>query len=602
MAIFSMILSLLCGVSLFLFGMSLMGDGLKLAAGNKLEAFLYKMTNTPLKGVALGTGVTSVIQSSSATTVMVIGFVNSGMMKLKQAIGIIMGANIGTSITGWILCLSYIEGSNGIASVLSTATISAVVAVVGIIFRMFCKRTLHKNVGNIMLGFAILMTGMQMMSGAVSPLRESPMFIKMLTMFSNPIAGILVGITFTAVLQSASATVGVLQALSVTGILTFASAFPIVLGIGVGAACPVLISAIGANKNGKRTALVYLINDLFGLILWSVIFYTVNAFVHFTFMDMTMTPVAIALLNTVFRLATVIVLFPFISKIEKLVCWLVKDDKEDLEDEADFDLLEERLINYPALAIAQCHRAMNGMSKKLRKNVNRAMNLLNDYQQDKYDKVQRKEDLIDKYESRLGEYLIQLTKREMNTAQTTQVSLYLHTINDFERIGDHASYIAHMANEMHDNHTQFSQAAWDELNIVMEAVREEINVTCNAFMKDDKEAAQRVAPLGAVITNLCDELKMHHVERLSKGECGLEEGTVFNDILNSFGRIAAHSASAMTALLKSGDTDADPHIHDSKIYPTDSWEYYTYFNEYRQKYDVIDNAEHVLSMEPEEVE
>ena len=582
MAVFSMILSLLSGVALFLFGMSLMGDGLKLVAGNKLEAFLYRMTNTPLKGVALGTCVTSVIQSSSATTVMVIGFVNSGMMKLKQAIGIIMGANIGTSITGWILCLSYIQGSGGIASILSTATISAVVAVIGIILRMFCKRSVHKNIGNIMLGFAILMTGMQTMSGAVAPLRESPVFIDMLTMFSNPIAGILVGIAFTAVLQSASATVGVLQALSVTGILTFASAFPIVLGIGVGAACPVLISAIGANKNGKRTALIYLMN--------------------FGFMDMIMTPVTIAALNTVFRVATVVVLFPFIPKLEKLVCMLVKNSAEELEDEADFDLLEERLINYPALAIAQCHRAMNGMSKKLRKNVNRAMNLLNDYQQDKYDKVQRKEDLIDKYESRLGEYLIQLTKREMNTAQTTQVSLYLHTINDFERIGDHASYIAHMANEMHDNHTQFSQAAWDELNIVMEAVREEINVTCNAFMKDDKEAAQRVAPLGAVITNLCDELKMHHVERLSKGECGLEEGTVFNDILNSFGRIAAHSASAMTALLKSGDTDADPHIHDSKIYPTDSWEYYTYFNEYRQKYDVIANAEHVLSMEPEEVE
>ena len=599
MAIFSMVLSLLSGVALFLFGMSLMGDGLKLVAGNKLEAFLYRMTNTPLKGVALGTGVTSVIQSSSATTVMVIGFVNSGM---KQAIGIIMGANIGTSITGWILCLSYIQGSGGIASILSTATISAVVAVIGIILRMFSKRSVHKNIGNIMLGFAILMTGMQTMSGAVAPLRESEVFIDMLTMFSNPIAGILVGIAFTAVLQSASATVGVLQALSVTGILTFASAFPIVLGIGVGAACPVLISAIGANKNGKRTALIYLMNDLFGLIMWSVIFYTVNAVVHFGFMDMIMTPVTIAALNTVFRVATVVVLFPFIPKLEKLVCYLVKDSAEELEDEADFDLLEERLINYPALAIAQCHRAMNGMSKKLRKNVNRAMNLLNDYQQDKYDKVQRKEDLIDKYESRLGEYLIQLTKREMNTAQTTQVSLYLHTINDFERIGDHASYIAHMANEMHDNHTEFSQAAWDELNIVMEAVREEINVTCNAFMKDDKEAAQRVAPLGAVITNLCDELKMHHVERLSKGDCGLEEGTVFNDILNSFGRIAAHSASAMTALLKSGETDADPHIHDSKIYPTDSWEYYTYFNEYRQKYDVVNNENHVLSMEPEEVE
>ena len=606
MAIFSMILSLLCGVALFLFGMSLMGDGLKMVAGNKLEAFLYRMTNTPLKGVALGTGVTSVIQSSSATTVMVIGFVNSGMMKLKQAIGIIMGANIGTSITGWILCLSYIGGSGGgIASIFSTATISAVVAVIGIIFRMFCKRSVHKNIGNIMLGFAILMTGMQMMSGAVSPLRENPTFIKMLTMFSNPLAGILVGIAFTAVLQSASATVGVLQALSVTGILTFASAFPIVLGIGVGAACPVLISAVGANKNGKRTALVYLLNDLFGLILWSIVFYTLNAFIHFDFMDRIMSPVSIAFLNTIFRVATVVVLFPFIPKLEKLVCYLVKDSAEELEDEADFDLLEERLINYPALAIGQCHRAMNGMAKKLRKNVNRAMNLLNEYQQDKYDKVQRKEDLIDKYESRLGEYLIQLTKREMNTAQTRQVSLYLHTINDFERIGDHASYIAHMSNEMHDNHTNFSQEAWDELNVVMEAVREEINVTCNAFMNDDKEAAQRVAPLGVVITRLCDELKMHHVERLSQGKCGLEEGTVFNDILNSFGRIASHCASAMTALLKSGEENNDIHIHNSRIYPTDSFEYYTYFKEYRQKYDIVideKNGKHMLSMEPEEVE
>ena len=602
MGIFSMILSLLSGVALFLFGMSLMGDGLKMVAGNKLEAFLYRMTNTPLKGVALGTGVTSVIQSSSATTVMVIGFVNSGMMKLKQAIGIIMGANIGTSITGWILCLSYIDGKNGIAKILSTATISAVVAIIGIILRMACKRSVHKNIGNIMLGFAILMTGMQTMSGAVSPLKDSPTFTNMLTMFSNPLIGILVGIAFTAVLQSASATVGVLQALSVTGILTFSSAFPIVLGIGVGAACPVLISAIGANKNGKRTALVYLINDLFGLILWSVIFYTVNAVVHFGFMDMIMSPVAIALLNTVFRVATVCVLFPFIPKIEQLVCWLVKDSAEELEDEADFDLLEESLLNYPALAIGQCHRAMSGMARKLRKNVNRAMNLLNEYQQDKFDKVQRKENLIDKYESRLGEYLMKLTKHEMNSAQTRQASLYLHTINDFERIGDHASYIAYMSSEMHDNHTNFSQEAWDELNVVMEAVREEINLTCRAFLNDDKEMAQRVAPLGMIITSLCNELKMHHVERLSNGNCGLEEGTVYTDILNSFNRIAAHCASAMVALLKSGDENPDMHIHDSKIYPSDSVEYYTYFKEYRQKYEIVKNEEHMRSMEPEEVE
>ena len=319
------VLALLGGLALFLYGMQMMSTGLEAAAGNRMKSILEKLTSNRIKGVLVGAAITAVIQSSSATTVMVVGFVNSGLMTLKQAVWVIMGANIGTSITGWILCLSYIDGKNGIAKILSTATISAVVAIIGIILRMACKRSVHKNIGNIMLGFAILMTGMQTMSGAVSPLKDSPTFTNMLTMFSNPLIGILVGIAFTAVLQSASATVGVLQALSVTGILTFSSAFPIVLGIGVGAACPVLISAIGANKNGKRTALVYLINDLFGLILWSVIFYTVNAVVHFGFMDMIMSPVAIALLNTVFRVATVCVLFPFIPKIEQLVCWLVKD-------------------------------------------------------------------------------------------------------------------------------------------------------------------------------------------------------------------------------------------------------------------------------------
>ena len=376
MEVFSMVVALLSGVAMFLYGMMLMGDALKLVAGNKLEAFLYKMTNTPLKGVALGAGVTCVIQSSSATTVMVIGFVNSMMMKLRQAIGIIMGANIGTSITGWILCLSYIDGSSGIAKILSTATITAIVAVGGIILRMFCKRSVYKNVGNIMLGFAILMFGMQTMSGAVEPLRSNEAFTNMLTMFSNPLMGILVGILFTAVIQSASAAVGVLQALSVTGILTFASAFPIVLGIGVGAACPVLISGINANKNGKRTALVYLMNDLFGMVFWGIAFYAVNAVVHFTFMDMIMTPVSVALINTIFRVATVCVLFPFIPKLEALVCRLVKDTKEEMEDESDFDLLDERLVTYPAVAIGQCHRVMAGMAKKVRKNVNRALNLL----------------------------------------------------------------------------------------------------------------------------------------------------------------------------------------------------------------------------------
>ena len=597
-----MILSLLSGVAMFLYGMLLMGDGLKMVAGDKLEAFLYKMTNTPLKGVALGAGVTCVIQSSSATTVMVIGFVNSMMMKLRQAISIIMGANIGTSITGWILCLSYIEGSGGLATILSTATITALVAVIGIILRMFCKRSVYKNIGNIMLGFAILMMGMQTMSGAVEPLRENEMFINMLTMFSNPLTGILVGIVFTAVIQSASAAVGVLQALSVTGILTFASAYPIILGIGVGAACPVLISSIGASKNGRRTALIYLLNDLFGLIFWAIAFYSINAVVHFPFTDMVMTPVTIAFVNTVVRMATVCILFPFIPKLEKLVCYLVKDTPEEKEDEADFELLDERLVTYPALAIGQCHRVMAGMAKKARKNVNRAMNLLNEYQQDKFDKVQRKEDLIDKYETKLGAYLMKLTKQEMTSTQSRQVSLYLSTISDFERIGDHAAFIAYLSNEMNEKHTVFSEEAKNELNVVMEAVREIINVTCRVFINEDEEEAKRVAPLGVVITRLCDDLKHNHVRRLSSGICGLEEGTVFTDILNSFTRIASHCASAMTALMKAEEADSDIHIHNSKVYAGEGMEYYSYYSEYSQKYDIGKNNGRVRSMEPEEIE
>lgn len=584
---------------MFLYGMLLMGDGLKMVAGNKLEKFLYKMTNTPLKGVALGAGVTCVIQSSSATTVMVIGFVNSMMMKLRQAISIIMGANIGTSITGWVLCLSYIEGSGGWATILSTATISAIVAVVGIVLRMFSKRSVYRNIGNIMLGFAILMMGMQTMSGAVEPLRENEFFVSMLTMFSNPLMGILVGIVFTAVIQSASAAIGVLQALSVTGILTFASTFPIVLGIGVGAACPVLISAIGANKNGKRTALIYLLNDLFGMTFWGSVFYGANGILHFGFMNRVMTPVLIAFINTIFRVATVCVLFPFIPRLEKLVCMLVKDSKEEQEEEADLELLEDRLVIYPALAMGQCQRVISGMAKKVRKNVNRAMNLLNDYQQESFEKVQRKEDLIDKYETRLGAYLMRLTKKELTTAQSRQMSLYLSTISDFERIGDHAAYIAYMANEMQENRMSFSKEALDELNVVMGAVREMMNITAKAFMEGNQEEAKKVAPLGIVITNLCDELKHNHVIRLGSGDCGLEQGTAFNDILNSFTRVAAHCASIMSAMQKADETGEDIHIHDSKVYAGEGMEYYSYFEKYSQIYDLGNENSYVKSMEAE---
>lgn len=611
MDIFSMILSLLSGVALFLFGMSLMGDGLKMVAGNKLEAFLYKMTNTSIKGVALGAGVTSVIQSSSATTVMVVGFVNSGMMKLKQAIGIIMGANIGTSITGWILCLSYIEGSSGIAKILSTATISAVVAIVGTLFRMMSKRTVYRNVGNIMLGFSILMFGMQTMSGAVAPLKESEAFTSMLTMFSNPAAGILLGIAFTAVLQSASASVGILQALSVTGSLTFATAYPIILGIGVGAACPVLISAIGANKNGKRTAIIYLLNDLFGMLIWSVVFYGVHAVIHFTFLNMVMSPVMIATINTVFRVATVCVLFPFIPKLEKLAKALIKDSEEDLEDDANFDMLDERLLRYPALAIGQSNRVMYDMAQKVRKNVGRSLNLINEFTQDRFNKVQRKEDLIDKFETKLGEYLMMLTKRELNTMQTRQVSLCLHIISDLERVGDYASNVARVTNNIQEGNISLSEEAKAELNVVMDAVRETAEMTVRSVeTMRDKEKAMRVKSLAAVVTALCEELKMRHVIRLSHGDCDLTQGTVFNELLNSFDRIVAHCTGVTSAAIKMDDMDADMHIHTSTISDAGKEEYRRLlaenakkyrelFEEYQEKYNIENSKDRPLSMEPE---
>ncbi len=582
----TMILALLSGVALFLFGMSLMGDGLKKAAGEKLELILYRLTSTPLKGVLLGAVVTAIIQSSSATTVMVVGFVNSGMMKVAQAIGIIMGANIGTSITGWILSLSYIDGSSGVAQLLSTATISAVVSIVGILFKMVSKKSTYKNVGDIMLGFSILMMGMQTMSGAVSPLKENEHFVNMLTMFSNPFMGILVGILFTAVLQSASASVGILQALSATGAVSFATAFPITMGIGVGAACPVLLSSIGTNKNGKRTALVYLLNDLFGMVFWSITFYTVNAFVKFDFLDMVMSPFSIAILNTVFRVATVMILFPFIKWIEKLVFCLVKDTEEDREEQADFDLLEERFIAYPAIAIGQSHTAINGMAKKARKNILRAMGLLDNYAEERYQKVQEKENLIDKYEDKLGTYLMQLRGRDMNVTQTKQVSIFLHTISDFERLGDHAVNISKAANELHEKKISFSDEANYELGVLGAAVKEVLDLTVKAFCEDDLETAAKVEPLRELITILCNELKTRHITRLRVGKCEMKQGFAFNNLLTDYERIGAHCSNIAVAMIETESSDFDTHKYLKSIRELNNEEYTKLYEEYEQRFDI----------------
>ncbi len=582
------ILSLLSGVALFLYGMSVMGDSLKKVAGNKLELILYKLTSTPLKGILLGTAVTAIIQSSSATTVMVVGFVNSGMMKVAQSIGIIMGANIGTSVTGWILCLSYIEGSGGIAQLLSTATISAVVAIIGIIFRMVMKKDSYRHVGEIMLGFAILMFGMQTMSGAVAPLKDSETFRSMLTMFTNPAAGILVGILFTAVLQSASASVGILQALSVTGGISFAVALPIVMGIGVGAACPVLMSAIGTNKNGKRTALIYLLNDLFGMLFWSIVFYTLNAIFHFKFMNVVMTPVYIALMNTVFRTATICILSPFIKYIEKLVYILIKDDEEDLDEQKDFDLLEERFLSYPAIAIAQSHTAMNGMARKARKNLSRSVSLLKKYSDEKYQKIEEKEVLIDKYEDKLGTYLMQLTGKELSEDQTKQVSKFLHTISDFERMGDHALNVARTAKELYDKKIVFSDEARYELNVLIAAMKEIVTSTVQAFSRDDLQMAARIEPLRELIGMLCDELKMRHVDRLQSGKCGISQGFAFNDLLTNIERVSDHCSNVAVAMIELESRNFDTHEYLKSVREMRNTEYKRYFEEYEQKYSIDD--------------
>ncbi len=605
MQIITMILSLLCGVALFLFGMSLMGDGLKSVAGNKLETFLYRMTNTPLKGILLGTGVTSVIQSSSATTVMVIGFVNSGLMKLYQAIAITLGANIGTSITGWVLCLSYIEGSAGIAKLLSSSTISAVAAIAGILCRMLSKRNVYKNLGSILLGFAVLMVGMQTMSAAVSPLKESSAFTNAVTMFSNPFLGILLGIVMTAILQSASASIGIVQALSVTGALTFATAFPVILGIGVGAACPVMLSAIGANKNGKRTAFAYLFENVFGMVLWAVGFYALNAVFSFPFMHMTVGPVMIALVNSVFRIVTAVLLFPFIGAMEKLLMLLVKDSEEDLEDiadSADFDLLEERLLNLPALALGQAERVVYGMSKKVRKNVGRSLNLIQEFSQNKFDKVQRKEDLIDKYESKTGEYLIQLTRKEMDYHQTRRVTMLLRAVGDLERIGDYASNIARITNEINDGNISFSEDARRDLNVVIEAERDIVNSTIGSFLEHDFETAMQTKPRSAAISYLCEILKARHIGRLSRGECTLEQGTVYTELLNSFERIASHCVAVSGVVRRETQANPDIHVHASKANELSGQQYQRIYDEFLAKYDVLSSIERPLSVEDEAVQ
>ena len=577
------VISLLGGIALFLFGMSLMGEGLKKVAGSRLELVLYKLSSTPLKGVLLGTGVTAVIQSSSATSVMVVGFVNSGMMKVKQAIGVIMGAILGTSVTGWILCLSSLEGGSGVVQLLSTEVLTGIVAVVGIILRMFTGKTSNRYVGEILLGFAVLMYGMSAMSGAVSPLRESEAFIRILTSFSNPILGILVGLAFTSVLQSASAAVGILQALAITGAVTFEVALPIVMGIAIGAAVPVLLSALGANLNGKRTAFIYLLIDVLGVLIWALLFYGANAIIHFTFLDTVMSSVSIALMNTLFRLATVIVLLPCIGLMEHMVELLFPDDGSAAE-EQEMDRLEERFLQHPALSIEQSRLVTNSMAERAEGNLLMAVGLRNRWSDKDFRMVGETESVIDCYEDKLGTYLMKITSKSLSQSQSEEVSKYLHTISDFERISDHALNISEAAKEIHDKDLQFSPEACHELDVIESAVREILSVAVGAFVENDPQRAARVEPLEEIIDGLCDEMKSHHVDRLQSGSCTLNQGFVFNDLLTNYERVADHCSNIAVAIIELESDSFDTHEYLNSVRAMKSSSFARYYEEYKQEY------------------
>ena len=577
-------ISLLGGVALFLFGMTLMGDGLKKVAGNRLELVLYRLTGTPVRGMLLGAGVTAVIQSSSATSVMAVGYVNSGVMTLSQAVSVIQGALVGTSITGWIIALSSAEGA-GWTALLSTSNLSAMVAVAGVVLRMFSKKQMHRHAGDILLGFAVLMFGMHSMSGAVEPLREDAHFLHLMTSVSNPLLGILVGAAFTAVLQSASAAVGILQALSLTGAITFAEAYPLILGIAVGSSLPVLMSAIGAKADGRRAAWSYLVIEVLGVLIFGVGYYVLDAVFRFRLDGWVVGTFSVALVNTLFRAANAIVLLPFDRQIEKLTVALVKESEDEKSLAGELDRLDERFLQHPALAVEQSRMTVNAMARTARENLLRALALLNEYSEAKLRKVEMTEDLVDLYEDKLGTYLVKLNTHELNEKQNESVSTYLHTLSDFERISDHAMNIAEAAREIHEKKIVFSARALRELEVLTGALCEILQLSVDAFTGEDLAMAYRVEPLEERIDVLCDEMKLNHVERLQKGLCALNQGFVFNDLITNFERVADHCSNIVIAMIELRDDEYDTHGYIINLKELHSHNFDGFYEEFAKKYE-----------------
>lgn len=579
------VLSLIGGLALFLYGMQVMSDGLAKVSGGKLERILENITSNPIKAVLLGAGVTAVIQSSSATTVMVVGFVNSEILKLSQAVGIIMGANIGTTATSWILSLSGIESGNIFIQMLKPSSFSPILALIGIILLMFVKNPKKKDIGTILLGFVVLMTGMDAMSAAVKPLANVPEFANLLLKFSNPILGILAGTVLTAIIQSSSASVGILQALCVTGAVSYGVALPIIMGQNIGTCVTALLSAIGAKKNAKRAAMVHLYFNLIGTIIFMMVFYALNAVIGFDFIGAPANAAGIATLHTTFNVTATIFWLPFSKVLEKLACLTIRDEKEtDVEDDQKILILETRFLEKPGFAVEQSRHAARNMAQDSHDALCLAAGLLERYDAAVAERVNKKEAMVDRYEDELGTYLVKLGHKDLSQDDSQSVSIMLHCIGDFERICDHAVNLMEAAQELHQKESAFSKEAKEELAVLTKAVEDIVNMAYTVFDTQDVKLAGRIEPLEEVVDELCKEIKHRHVQRLQDGICTIEMGFVLSDITTSLERIADHCSNIAACVTQGQEDLFDMHSHLADVKHAQSEKFYQQLEEVRRQY------------------
>lgn len=585
------VLSLLCGLALFLYGMEVMGDGLKRSAGNQLKTILGKMTSSPIKGFLLGLGVTMVIQSSSATTVMVVGFVNSGTMTLMQAVGVIIGANLGTAITAWLTGLSGL-GAGGEAAAsfiqwLKPDSWMPILAVIGICFIMFAKRGKKKDLGVILLGFSVLMVGMSMMSDAVAPLKASESFRNILIMFENPILGVLAGLVLTAIVQSSSASVGILQSLTATGAITYGAAIPIVMGQNIGTCVTALISSAGANKNGKRAAMVHLYFNIIGVVVWLTIYYIVASLVNIPLIDQTIGMWGVAGVHTIFKILSIIVIGPFYKQLVKLAELTVKDKESDKDTTT---LLDERLMQTPAVAVARATEVTAHMAEISTDALLKALSLFDKFDAKLCDEIRDIESKADSLEDALGSYLVKVSACSLDESESQQITKLLHIINDYERVSDHAVNIVESLEELKDKKVEFSETAMTELRVAREALTEVLVYTRDAFNDDNLDKAYEVEPIEQVIDKVLDRIKVNHILRLQRGKCTIELGFVLNDLLISFERVSDHCSNIASCLIEISKYGAlDMHRYIRKVHH-DSEEYDQKYKVYKRKYRVEKEA------------